>query len=585
MSTPVRSEAWRRWFILGLLVCGAVGLVWRSVYLQWVNQDFLQNQGDARHLRVVELAANRGVIMDRNNEPLAISTPVDSVWVNPKLFLASAGSSDVALLAKSLEMKPEELSQKIGLRADREFVYVKRRVAPELAERVARLGLAGVSLQREYRRYYPMAEVAGHVVGFTSVDDEGQEGIELAFDEQLRGTRGAKRVLRDSLGNVVETVESISEPQPGQDLVLSIDRRIQYLAYRELKAAVQTHRAKSASAVILDVQTGEVLAMVNQPSFNPNNRASYDTSHNRNRAVTDLFEPGSTIKSFTVAAALEAGKITPSTVIDTAPGYMRVGRNTIRDAVNYGTIDISTVLQKSSNIGASKIAFEITPEQLWKTFSNVGFGVASGSRFPGEASGVIGDYWRWKQIQQASHSYGYGMSVTALQLARAYGVLAADGVLRPVSFVKVDEAPVGQQVMPAAVAREVRTMLESVVADAGTGKRARVTGYHVAGKTGTIHRSISGGYADDRFSALFAGIAPATKPRLAMVVVVHEPTGNEYHGGSVAAPVFARVMSGALRLLNVAPDDLQSMKVHQAALPDGAAGAGRLVRTSAGGAQ
>lgn len=585
MNGSSQVGAWRRWFVLGLLLVGAVGLVWRSVYLQWVNQDFLQNQGDARHLRVVELAANRGVIMDRNNEPLAISTPVDSVWVNPKLFLASATQGDEARLAQLLEMKPEEFKQKIMQRADREFVYVKRRVAPELAERVERLELAGVALQREYRRYYPMAEAAGHVVGFTSVDDDGQEGMELAFDEQLRGTRGAKRVLRDSLGNVVENVESIAEPQPGKDLVLSIDRRIQYLAYRELKAAVQTHRAKSASAVILDVQTGEVLAMVNQPSFNPNNRASYDTGHNRNRAVTDLFEPGSTIKSFTVAAALEAGKITPHTVIDTTPGYLRVGRNTIRDAVDYGAIDIATVLQKSSNVGASKISFSITPEQLWKTFSHVGFGIASGSRFPGEASGVVGDYWRWKQIQQASHSYGYGMSVTALQLARAYGVLAADGVLKPVSFVKVAEAPLGEQVMPVAVARQVRLMLEGVVADAGTARRARVTGYRIAGKTGTVHSSSNGGYAEDRFSALFAGMAPATKPRLAMVVVIHEPTGNEYHGGSVAAPVFAKVMSGALRLLNVAPDDLQSMTVHQAGLSEGAGNSSNyLLRTAAGGA-
>lgn len=584
MNGAVQAGAWRRWFVLGLLLLGAAGLVWRSIYLQWVNQDFLQNQGDARHLRVMELAANRGVIMDRNNEPLAISTPVDSVWVNPKVFLANVSKGGMAQLAQLLEMKPAELKQKIGQRADREFVYVKRRVAPELAQRVEQLGLAGVALQREYRRYYPMAEVAGHLVGFTSVDDEGQEGIELAFEEQLRGIRGAKRVLRDSLGNVVENVESIAEPQPGKDLVLSIDRRIQYLAYRELKAAVQTHRAKSASAVVLDVQTGEVLAMVNQPAFNPNNRAGAGTDHYRNRAVTDLFEPGSTMKSFTVAAALEAGTITPHTVIDTTPGFYRLGRNTIRDAIDYGAIDITTILQKSSNIGATKIALAMTPEQLWKMFSRVGFGVDSGSRFPGEASGVIGDYWRWKQIQQASHSYGYGMSVTALQLAHAYSVLAADGVLKPISFVKVDEAPLGEQVMPVEVARQVRTMLESVVADRGTGRQARVNGYRISGKTGTVHRSSNGGYADDRFSALFAGMAPATKPRLAMVVVIHEPEGNEYHGGTVAAPVFAKVMTGALRLLNVAPDDLQSLKLRQASAAGAAADkGGYLVRTAGGG--
>lgn len=570
MNATATVGTWRRWFVMGLLLLGAAGLVWRSIYLQWVDQDFLQNQGDARHLRVMELAANRGVIMDRNNEPLAISTPVDSVWINPQVFVKNVSGKDLARLAQLLELNPAELKQKIGQRSGREFVYVKRRVAPELAARVEALGLPGVALQREYRRYYPMAEVAGHVVGFTSVDDEGQEGIELAFDEQLRGTRGAMRVLRDSLGNVVENVESIAEPQPGKDLVLSIDRRIQYLAYRELKAAVQTHRAKSASAVILDVQSGEVLAMVNQPTFNPNNRASFDSVHTRNRAVTDLFEPGSTMKSFTVAAALEAGKITPRTIIDTEPGYYRLGRYTIRDAIDYGAIDIATILQKSSNIGATKIALSMTPEQLWKMFNRVGLGTASGGGFPGEVSGVLGDYGRWKQIQQASHSYGYGMSITALQLARAYGVLAADGVLKPVSITKVDEPPRGEQVMPVEVARQVRAMLESVVADKGTGKLARVSGYRIAGKTGTVHRSSNGGYDDDRFSALFAGMAPATKPRVAMVVVIHEPAGNEYHGGSVAAPVFGRVMSGALRLLNVAPDDLDSIKLRQASV-DGAA--------------
>ena len=583
MKTVAQVGTWRRWFVMSLLLLGAVGLVWRSVYLQWVDQDFLQDQGDARHLRVMELAANRGVIMDRNDEPLAISTPVDSVWANPKLFLANASKSDMSSLAQLLNISPAELKQRVGQHSDREFVYIKRRIAPELAQRVEQLGVAGVALQREYRRYYPMAEVAGHVVGFTNVDDEGQEGMELAFDEQLRGTRGAKRVLKDSLGNVVESVESIAEPQPGKDLVLSIDRRIQYLAYRELKVAVQTNRARSGSAVVLDVQTGEVLAMVNQPTFNPNNRSSFDSGHYRNRAVTDLFEPGSTMKPFTVAAALEAGKITPHTVIDTAPGYFRLGKYTIRDAVDYGAIDVATVLQKSSNIGASKIALSMTPEQLWKMFNRVGFGIASGSRFPGEADGVIGDYWSWKQVQQASHSYGYGISVTALQLAHAYSALAADGVLKPVSFLKVDKAPLGEQVIPVEVAREVRTMLERVVAD-GTGKLARVDGYRVAGKTGTVHRSGAGGYSDDHFSALFAGMAPATKPRLVMVVIVHDPEGNEYHGGSVAAPVFSKVMSGALRLLNVAPDDLQSLKLRQASIEGEAVNSSRyLLHTSAAG--
>jgi cell division protein FtsI (penicillin-binding protein 3) len=561
------SSAWialRRWLLLGLLLLSALVLGWRAVYLQWIERDFLQGQGDARSLRTVELAANRGVIMDRNGEPLAISAPVDSVWVNPQVYLANDGKAKVARLAKVLKMKVSELQQRIETRAEREFVYLKRRVSPELAERVKTLAVPGVALQREYRRYYPMAEVAGHVVGFTDVDDRGQEGIELALDDRLRGIKGGKRVLKDNMGEVVEDVESIVEPQPGSDVTLSIDRRLQYLAYRELKVAMQTNRARSASAVILDVNTGEVLAMVNQPSFNPNNRASFDSHNYRNRAVTDVFEPGSTMKPFTIAAALDLGKIKPKTVISTAPGYLRVGNATIRDAVNYGDIDITRVLQKSSNIGASKIALKMTPEELWKGLSRVGFGLSTGSRFPGEADGLIGDYWRWNPVQQASRSYGYGISVTTLQLARAYAVLANDGLLKPISFLKLDKAPKGERVMSANVAAEVRHMLESVVSDEGTGKLAHIDGYRVAGKTGTAYRSGKHGYNEDHYTALFAGIAPASRPRLVMVVVVNDPMLSDYHGGQVAAPVFAKVMGGALRMLNISPDDLAVQRQRQA---------------------
>ncbi len=551
--------------MLALLLLAAVVLGWRAIYLQWIDRDFLQNQGDARHLRVMELAANRGVIMDRNGEPVAISTPVDSVWVNPQVYLENKSENGLVQLAKVLEMDVADLQRRVVARAEREFVYLKRHVSPELAGKVRRLAQPGVALQREYRRYYPMGEVMGHVVGFTDIDDRGQEGIELALDESLRGIKGGKRVLRNNMGEMVEDVESIAEPQPGQDVLLSIDRRLQYLAYRELKAAVKTNRARSASAVILDVKSGEVLAMVNQPSFNPNNRASFNSANYRNRAVTDVFEPGSTMKAFTVAAALELGKIKPSTVINTSPGYMRVGNNTIRDAVNYGDMDITKILQKSSNIGATKIALSMTAEQMWKSLDQFGFGLSSGSRFPGEADGMIGDYWRWNDVQQASRAYGYGMQVTALQLARAYAVLANDGLLKPVSFIKQEQAPQGEQVMSANVAASVRRMLESVVTQEGTGKQAMVDGYRIAGKTGTVHRSGRSGYAEDRYTALFAGIAPASKPRLAMVIVVHDPMLGDYHGGQVAAPVFSKVMTGALRLLNVAPDDMAALKLRQAA--------------------
>ncbi len=560
-----RLIAARRWLLLVVLLLAAVVLGWRAVYLQWVEQDFLQGQGDARHLRVMDLAANRGVIMDRNGEPVAISTPVDSIWVNPQVYLLNEGDTKVAQLAKVLKLKVKELRQRIETRAGREFVYLKRHVSPKLADKVMALAVPGVALQREYRRYYPMAEVMGHVVGFTDVDDRGQEGIELALNERLHGVKGGKRVLRNNMGEVVEDVESISEPQPGEDVVLSLDKRLQYLAYRELKVAVKTNRARSASAVILDVMTREVLAMVNQPSFNPNNRASFESANYRNRAVTDVFEPGSTMKAFTVAAALELGKIKSSTVIKTSPGHMRIGNNTIRDAVNYGDMDITKILQKSSNIGATKIALSMTAEEMWKSLDKLGFGLSSGSRFPGEADGKIGDYWRWSPVQQASRAYGYGMQVSALQLARAYSVLANDGLLKPISFLKRDQAPEGERVMSVAIASQVRKMLESVVADEGTGKQAKVDGYRIAGKTGTVHKSGGGGYSDDRYVAVFAGIAPASKPRLAMVVVVHDPMLGDYHGGQVAAPVFSKVMNGALRLMNIPPDDAQAIKSRQAA--------------------
>ena len=424
-------------FVKGVLLLGVVALLWRMGDLNLNQRDFLQGQGDARYLRTVAIPAHRGMITDRNGEPLAISTPVESVWANPQ-ELAHARES-WPKLARLLEMSVDELEQQLARRMDREFVYLRRHINPELAEKVMALRIPGVALQPEYRRYYPMGEVVAHVVGFTNIDDAGQEGVELMMDERLRGTPGSKRVIKDRLGRIVENVESISEPRAGDDLQLSIDRRVQYLAYRELKAAVQRHHAKAGSAVVLDVTTGEVLAMVNQPAYNPNNRSDLSSKRFRNRAVTDVFEPGSTMKPFTISAALESGRFRPTTAIDTSPGMLRLGGFTIRDSHDYGRIDVSTVIQKSSNVGASRIALALEPRRLWDMLSRFGFGYDTGSGFPGEAAGLLNAYQDWREVERATISYGYGLSVTPLQLVSAYATLAAEGKHRPVSFFKVDK--------------------------------------------------------------------------------------------------------------------------------------------------
>jgi len=525
-----------------------------------VRKDFLQGQGDARYSRVVSEPAHRGMITDRFGEPLAISTPVDSVWANPQELILARESWPQ--LEKVLGLKRGVLERQLAAKRNKEFIYLKRRVAPDLAQKVMALEVPGVALVPEYKRFYPAGEVTAHVVGFTNVDDEGQEGMELVYDAQLRSIAGAKRVIKDRFGRVVENVERVSEPQPGEDLVLSIDRRLQYLAYRELKAAVKSNRADAGSVVILDVRTGEVLAMVNQPAYNPNNRSRLESSHLRNRAVTDVFEPGSTIKPFTVAAALETGRFNGNTVVDVRPGYLKIGRKTIRDFRDYGVIDVSTILQKSSNVGASKLALAITPEHLWEAFASVGLGTDSGSGFPGEPSGLLTDYGAWHDIQRATVSYGYGLSVTAMQLTRAYAALASDGRPLPVSFLRRSEAQAAElaslyePVLSRNSLRKVLRMLERVVEKGGTGTRAAVPGYRIAGKTGTVKKSGAGGYVEDSYLALFAGVAPASDPRLAMVVLIDEPRGEKYYGGAVAAPVFSRVMAGALRMLDIPPDNV-----------------------------
>jgi len=547
---PARAPARARLVLAGLFA-GLLLLAARAVYLQVLSADYLQAQGQARHTRIVKDNSHRGMVLDRNGVPLAISTPVDSVWAHPATTLGERAA--LAPLAQMLEMAPVELIRGLERSRGREFVYLRRHVPPELAERVMALKAPGVALLREYRRYYPAGPVAGHVVGFTNIDDQGQEGLELAYDAWLRAVPGAKRVLRDLQGNAVEIVESIQLPVAGKDLVTSLDRRIQYLAYRELKAAVEANGARAGAAVVLDAWTGEVLALVNEPDFNPNNRASLRGEAFRNRAVTDMFEPGSTLKPFTVAAALESGKFRPDTPIDTAPGVFQVGGKVIRDLNNYGVISVARVIEKSSNVGASKIALSIGRDSLWRMLRRVGFATPTGSGLPGEAAGLLNPPSTWVPIDQVSISYGYGIAVTPLQLARAYAVLANGGELPPVTLQRQDAEPERVRVLPAAVARSVRGMLERAVV-AGTGGAARVPDYRVAGKTGTVHKLTSSGYSSDEYVAWFAGFAPAERPRLVMVVVIDTPRRGRYFGGDVAAPVFSQVMSGALRLLNVAPD-------------------------------
>lgn len=551
---PSILPLWRPAVLLLALGGLAAGLVVRAFDLQVLDKQFLLDQGQQRHLRVVEIPAHRGVISDRNGEPLAISSPVDSVWADPSRLVTALDR--VPELAKLLELDARVLARRIQDRSDKEFLYLKRHVTPELAARVMDLQLPGVSLQREYRRFYPAGEVAAHVVGFTNIDDHGQEGVELAYDDWLRGEPGAKRVIKDRLGRVIEDVESIRAPQPGRPLTLSIDRRLQYLAYRELKAAVQEQGARGGSLVLLDAATGEVLAMVNQPAYNPNNRTEINPQSLRNRAVTDVYEPGSTVKPFTVVAALESGRYRPDSMIDTGPGFMTVGRFTIKDTRPLGRIDLTTLLQKSSNVASARIGLDLPPEAVWGLLARVGFGQATGAGFPGEAVGALPPKPPRYESERAALSYGYGVSATPLQLAHAYTVLAADGVRRPISFLAVSEPPPGEQVLDPQIVRRVRAMMETVVSDGGTAPTARVHGYRVAGKTGTVRKAGRGGYVDSAYVSFFAGMAPASKPRLVMVVMIDEPHADSYYAGRVSAPVFARVMAGALRLLNVAPDDL-----------------------------
>jgi cell division protein FtsI (penicillin-binding protein 3) len=550
-STP-QSFRVRTWVVLGMLALAAVGLLWRAVDLQLMDHAFLARQGDARFSRVAAIAAHRGTITDRYGEPVAVSTPVDSVWANPKeLALAT---DLLPPLAKALKIDKNDLARRVTSNLDREFLYLRRHMQPVDAQKIKALGIPGVYLVREYRRYYPSGEVVGHLLGFTSVDDAGQEGIELAFDHWLAGEDGAKRVIQDRHGRVVQDVESIRPVRPGRDMVLSIDLRIQYLAYRELKAAIREQRAKSGSVIVLDVTTGEVLAMVNQPAYNPNDRDQITARTYRNRAATDILEPGSSIKPFVIAAALASGKYSEQSIVDTSPGYIKVGARVLEDKHNLGRIDLATVLAKSSNVGMTRVALSLEPEQMWSTLTGLGFGQVTTSGYPGESAGLLPHWSHWRPVGISSMSRGYGLSVTPLQLTHAYATVGAGGYSRPVSFLRVDTAPFGERVIDERVARSLVHMLEAVIAPSGTGSLAAIPGYRVAGKTGTAWKANAGGYSTDRYMAVFGGVAPASQPRLAAVVIVDEPGAGKYYGGDVAAPVFARVVGGALRLLAVAPD-------------------------------
>ncbi len=565
--------------LMVLLGLAATGIVARAAYLQLVSTDFLQDQGDERFLRVVEVPAHRGMIVDRNGEPLAVSSPVDSIWAQPAELLDQrarwgqlATALDMPLAELEAKLAPDIEKQQAGQKT-RQFLYLRRHLAPSAAQHILDLKIAGVYAQREYRRYYPDAEVTSHLLGFTDVDDVGQEGLEKAFDAQLRGIPGQKRVIKDRLGRIVKDVESIRVPQPGQKLVLSIDRRLQYLAYRALKAAVLENKANAGAAVIVDVRSGEILAMVNQPAGNPNNRTELKGELLRNRTVTDVYEPGSTVKPFSVAMGLESGKWTASTMVNTAP--MRIGRYMVRDTHNYGTIDVTRVISKSSNVGTSKIALSMPAERLWSLYKSIGFGAHTQLGLTGEQTGVLRHFSKWAEIGHANHSFGYGFSLTILQLAQAYTVLAADGVRRPLTLFK-REQPLNpadeRRVLAASAVRQVRTMMEMVVTKEGTGYKAHIPGYRVAGKSGTARKLSGGRYTNNRHFALFAGIVPASDPRLVMAILIDEPTGGAYYGGTVAAPVFSATMSGALRILNITPDDMPSMKIAgaTAAAPEGA---------------
>ncbi|MDP3008316.1 MAG: penicillin-binding transpeptidase domain-containing protein [Methylococcales bacterium] len=586
----------RKVLVIFMMSCMAV-LVCRAIDLQVLNKKFLKDQGDMRLVDDEAVSAYRGMITDRSGAPLAISTPVESISVNPrelkmddknqlkqleKEFKASHQLSvpltdeqkaavlaeykkqkvlKIAQMEKLLDLPKGKVLDMLSDDSHKQFAYIARQISPDLSEQVKALKLVGVYFDREFKRFYPTGGVAAHLIGFTDLDDVGQEGMEAGYEKVLKGTAGSKRVIRDGLRRIIDDVENIKEPVSGKNIELSIDQRIQYLAYRELQLAVNENRAKSGSLVVLDAKNGEILAAVNQPTFNPNVRKSLQENLYRNRALTDIFEPGSTVKPFVAAAALEGGYVTPNTVFNTN-GSFPIGSNVVKDVHNYGSLDLMHVLKKSSNIGVTMMALKMPPKYFWGVYKKLGFGSSAEAGFEGEANGRLLDYKKWHDFDRATMSFGYGLSVSAVQLARAYTALADDGILHSVSLLKRDEDDKPQRVFSAKTAKTIRSMLENVIMKDGTAYEARVDGYTVAGKTGTVKKaSGANGYTSGSYFAVFAGMAPARNPRLIIVVMIDEPSAGQYYGGLVSAPVFSKVMTGALRLLNVAPDQVETMPI------------------------
>jgi cell division protein FtsI (penicillin-binding protein 3) len=547
-----RSFRLRAWFAFAVLMLGATGLVAKTVHLQLVDRPFLKSQGDARFIRKVETGANRGAIVDRNGTLLAISTPVVSISADAREL--GQFPERWPELARALGRNRAEFERRISSNQDKSFLWLARQLSPADGEVVRKLNVPGVRLIREQKRFYPAGEAVGHVVGFTNVDEVGQEGAELLFESTLAGEPGLKSVYQDNEGRRVEDIDNIRAARPGKELALSLDMRIQNLANRELKAAMKAHNARAGSIVMIDVLTGEIVAMANQPTFNPNAREKLKPKMYRNRAVTDILEPGSSLKPFVVAAALASGRFNESSQVDVSQGYVKVGTRHVSDEHPQGVLDLAGVLAKSSNAAMAKISQQLEPKQIWTTLTQMGFGHVTASEFRGESAGILSNYGTWKPEQIASISYGYGVSVTPLQLAQGYAAIGSLGVMRPLTIQRRVEAAAGERVLSEEVARKLIVMLESVIRE-GTGTKAAIPGYRVAGKTGTSLKSNgAGGYYDDRYLAIFGGVAPASNPRLAAVVVIDEPSTGIYYGGEVSAPVFGKVMGGALRLLGVPPD-------------------------------
>lgn len=540
-----------------VLSIAALMLAGRMIQLHIADREFLQEQGDNRSVRIDEIPAYRGMILDRNGEPLAVSTPVTTVWANPKRFNAS--DSEIRQLAEKLSLPYAGLKSKLKWAQEnaKGFIYLKRHMIPADAEEVFDLKLKGVYAKHEYKRYYPAHEMAAHLVGFTNIDDIGQEGLELAFDEFLTGDIGKKKILKDRRGFVFRDLQMIQQPEHGKNLELTIDLKLQFMAYRELKAAVDQHNAKTGAVVMLDAKTGEVLAMVNQPSFNPNDRSQLDVAATKNRALIDMFEPGSTVKPLTIAAAIASGNYKADDVINTAPGYLRLGSQTIRDFRNYGDLSMTGIITKSSNVGVARIALSMAEDTVANFLQQLGLGQSTGSGFPGEGVGTLVIPRAREKARIATMAYGYGIAVTSLQLAQAYQVLANQGLKKPVRILKNVDALPAEQVMSEETAQAVVEMMETVTLPGGTGTRAQVPGYRVAGKTGTVHKLGSSGGYDYEYIAVFAGVAPVSNPRIVTVIWVDSPSGQEYGGGTVAAPIFGRIMGNALRYLNVPPDKIE----------------------------